>query len=311
MCGALYAAAHRFGGWRAGLIAAALPLTLPTFWKHSWRFMPETLALAAVALALWAIPARRFALAGAALGIGALGRPELAGLAALSLLTLPTRHRRWALVSVAALVIVLPFTLRNAVASGRFVPISANGGLNVWLGNLRERWLEPETLERKYPVEVAALRALPDEVSRDRLRFRFFLRHARQDPARVWELWRFKAEHFWLGNSYWGHPTSICLPMCIYVMLAYVGIVLGLTRRQLRLAAALAGGLILFTWAVAIVVFPMERLRVLILPGVALAVALCPVAIAQVVAAERASHSRTPDARSPCAPAHLRYRYRQ
>jgi len=287
MAGALYVGGRRLGGWRVGLLCAAVPLTVPAFWKYTPRFMPEAIALAAVALGLSAIPVRRFWLAGAALGVGALGRPELAVLGALSLVALPTRHRAWALTALTMAVVILPFTIRNAVASRRFVPISANAGTNLWLGNLRERWLEPEVLERKYPQEVAALRAVPHEVDRDRLRLRFFVREVRRRPGRVWELWRYKAEHFWFGNSYWGHPTSIGVMMRVYVAFGCLGVVLGLTRRRLRLSAALAAGVVLFVWAVAIAVFPMERHRLLILPGIAVATGLCPVALREVIAAGR------------------------
>jgi tetratricopeptide (TPR) repeat protein len=78
---------------------------------------------------------------GVAGGLAALAQPNtlLASVAALAwiLFAAPFADRRRAALLVAAglLLVILPVTLRNKAQSGEWVPISANGGINFFIGN--------------------------------------------------------------------------------------------------------------------------------------------------------------------------------
>lgn len=130
---------RRVAGPRAGLVAAALAALYVPFVVSDTSGMSEALYLLFVALTVLAVLAARdsarlgMALAaGAAAGLAALTRTE--GLLLVALLAWPMLWargggRRWALpaaATVAAIVVVAPWTARNVVALDRFVPISTN-----------------------------------------------------------------------------------------------------------------------------------------------------------------------------------------
>jgi len=133
----------------AGLVTALLPI-LPFF---EYQLLAETwtslLTLMAVAWLLTALDrpdvptARAAALAGAALGLASLGRPNLllviAGVAIWLAVSLRRGGRRaaWPVASllIVAAVVILPTTIHNWRASGSPVLISANLGANLVTGN--------------------------------------------------------------------------------------------------------------------------------------------------------------------------------
>ena len=123
--------------WAAGLLIALHgPLVF-----YDGEVLPTTLATFLGALATWlatsARPSGPRALgAGVAVGLGALA------VAPLLLLVVPVawafaqgRSLRPALCVAAAIATVLPATVFNYTRSGEWIPISANGGINLWLGN--------------------------------------------------------------------------------------------------------------------------------------------------------------------------------
>jgi 4-amino-4-deoxy-L-arabinose transferase-like glycosyltransferase len=134
-----------------GLIAAAAVAVYPALLEYQGMLMSEPLAatlLAGATLAIFwardegASPAR-WALAGALLGALAMVRPEYLGVSALLALVVFALGARadWkrslgaaALMLVAALVVIVPWTIRNAEALGRFVPISTGGGQVLFAG---------------------------------------------------------------------------------------------------------------------------------------------------------------------------------
>lgn len=136
------------GALAAGLATALLPI-LPFFelqlLAESWT------TLLTVAAVLWllqagerpTVAARAAVLAGVALGLAALGRPNLlpvVGGAAAWLALVLRRERRPLVLPVVLLLAgaglaILPATLHNARASGAFVPVSANLGANLVTGN--------------------------------------------------------------------------------------------------------------------------------------------------------------------------------
>lgn len=140
----VYGIAARAGGRRAGRIAAFLCAVHPSLVAYSHYLYSETLFIAFLTGAVWLCfrswqPPRRAGLAGAGVlfGLAALtrstalyflpvwlgwvawrrGRPELS---------------RVALLSLVAVAVVLPWTLRNAVVFGELMPIDGAVGRTLW-----------------------------------------------------------------------------------------------------------------------------------------------------------------------------------
>lgn len=135
------------GAW-AGIAAAAVVGAMPNLVFHTSVALSETLFVAVV-LAFVAVLAsapwettgpgtRRLVVAGALLGASALVRPvALPVLPLLALVwwsaRLPLRRtgRDVAVVALAAVAVIAPWTIRNAVRMDAFVPISTNTGDNL------------------------------------------------------------------------------------------------------------------------------------------------------------------------------------
>jgi 4-amino-4-deoxy-L-arabinose transferase-like glycosyltransferase len=132
---------RRVAGERAGLIAAGLAAVYPLLWVVDGTLMSESLYGLAIALALLAAlrlvehpsPGRGAAL-GAAIALAALTRGE--ALLLVPLLAVPAallaRGPRRGLALAAALgacvLVLAPWTIRNAARFDRFVPVSTNTG---------------------------------------------------------------------------------------------------------------------------------------------------------------------------------------
>jgi hypothetical protein len=143
----------------AGLVAAAAVAIYPALLEYQGMFMGEPLAATllsgAVLAILWADAERgvRWLLPGALLGALTLVRPEYVGVALLVSLVVLVRNgrRNWSRTLVQALlvlagvaVIVLPWTIRNAVALDRFVPVSTGGGQVLFAGTYLPSDGDPE-----------------------------------------------------------------------------------------------------------------------------------------------------------------------
>jgi 4-amino-4-deoxy-L-arabinose transferase-like glycosyltransferase len=159
-----YLIGRRLSGPGAGLIGAAAVAIYPALLEYQGMLMGEplaaTLLAAAVLASLWADaprpsePARvRWLVPGMLLGALALVRPEYLGVALLVSLVVLVRDRRgdWPRTLVQALlvlagvaVIVVPWTVRNAVALDRFVPISTGGGQVLFAGTYLPSDGDPE-----------------------------------------------------------------------------------------------------------------------------------------------------------------------
>jgi 4-amino-4-deoxy-L-arabinose transferase-like glycosyltransferase len=135
----------------AGLIAALVVAIYPATLEYTGMLMTEPLAatlLAGAMLAiLWAADAdsiRRWAVPGLTLGALALVRPEYLaiGLGLALLVFLRQRlHVPWrrafaaaAVVALGIVVVVAPWTVRNAIALDRFVTVSTGGGQVLYAG---------------------------------------------------------------------------------------------------------------------------------------------------------------------------------
>ncbi len=151
---------HRLGsrlyGHRAGLWAGVFTLLFgPALWYEGWQ-LPTALNLFLMVVILNLllqclgpdIPTRSrsklyFAGLGLALGLAAVNRPQNLLLAVFILAWLWWRNRKAGSVSYRSLGLVLagiiisiaPVTLHNLKVSGEPVPVSANGGINFYMGN--------------------------------------------------------------------------------------------------------------------------------------------------------------------------------
>lgn len=163
-----YLIGRRFSGPTAGLIGAAAIAIYPALLEYQGMLMGEPLAASllsgAVLSMLWADGARqtdpargswrvRWTLPGALLGALALVRPEYIGVALLVSLVVLVRHgwrdwrRTWAhalLLLVGVAVVIAPWTVRNAIALDRFVPVSTGGGQVLFAGTYLPSDGDPE-----------------------------------------------------------------------------------------------------------------------------------------------------------------------
>ena len=127
---------RRVGGERLGLVAAGLCAVYPLMIAVDGALMSETLygpLIAGMLLAAYAVHdrgrPRDAALLGAVTGLAALTRSEALLFVPLLAWPLARRRRSWqtaAVATLACVVVVAPWTIRNQVQFGRFVPISTN-----------------------------------------------------------------------------------------------------------------------------------------------------------------------------------------
>jgi hypothetical protein len=144
----------------AGLLGAAAVAVYPALIEYQGMLMSEPLAAtllsAAVLAMLWAAErkgASRWLLPGALLGATAMARPEYLGIAVLLALVVLARGirgewRRWlaaaAVLLAGTILVVAPWTARNAFALDRFVPISTGGGQVLFAGTYLPSDGDPE-----------------------------------------------------------------------------------------------------------------------------------------------------------------------
>jgi 4-amino-4-deoxy-L-arabinose transferase-like glycosyltransferase len=177
-----YLIGRRLSGVGAGLIGAAAVAIYPALIEYQGMLMSEPLAatlLSGAVLAMfWAADPRRletdpapsrssgfrlarWLLPGALLGALALTRPEYLGVTCLLALVVLARGLRpdWrasllqaAVMLAAALVVIAPWTIRNASALDRFVPISTGGGQVLFAGT----YLPSDGNPEKVGAEVVA-----------------------------------------------------------------------------------------------------------------------------------------------------------
>ncbi|HZI13118.1 MAG TPA: glycosyltransferase family 39 protein, partial [Myxococcus sp.] len=129
------------GERRAGVAAGLLVALHGPLIFYEGELLPTVLATFLGLLALWLALAEapsvsRAAMSGAAIGLGALAvAPTLLLVVPVGGWLLRTR-RALGLCCVAACVLcVLPATLANRIRGGEWLPISSNGGVNLWIGN--------------------------------------------------------------------------------------------------------------------------------------------------------------------------------
>jgi len=177
-----YSAQNSASVWSA-LVGALVVAVYPALLEYQGMLMSEPLAAAllsgGVLAALWAWDGGlvRWLLPGALFGALAMVRPEYLGIALLVALVIAVREGRseWrssllraAVFLGAALVVIAPWTIRNASALDRFVPISTGGGQVLYAGTYLPSDGNPEKVGAEVVRENPQLFA-PQDAQRLRL----------------------------------------------------------------------------------------------------------------------------------------------
>ena len=184
--------AHRVSGsWVVGTAASLAWTILPgeLGWNSVLGTEPLFTLLTVGALLVLAYGTNRgnLIIAGVLLGAACWVRPTVLLLPVGLAVLLIVEHRSWripiakaALVLGVMLVVIAPLTARNYATFGAFVPVSTNGGVNLWQGLHTDSgyWWSTDP-------QVNPLVAVDDEVERDRLGQRLFLQHAAEHPLDV------------------------------------------------------------------------------------------------------------------------------
>ncbi len=171
------------GGVAPALIGAAAVAIYPALLEYQGMLMSEPLAATllsgGVLAVLWAWDGGRWRwlLPGALFGALALTRPEYLAIAVLVALVVFVREAgddwrrsliRAAIFLLGLVLIVAPWTIRNAVALDRFVPISTGGGQVLFAGTYLPSDGDPEKVGAEVVVENPDLFA-PQDAQRLRL----------------------------------------------------------------------------------------------------------------------------------------------
>ena len=184
------------------------------------------------------------------------------------------RRRQWSLAlafCIAALVVVAPWTLRNARTYGRLVPVASEGGVTFWTGNHPMSRGEGDLaanpdLKR---AEIAFRAAYPGLTAEELepIYYRDAVSYILQHPG--WWIGLLARKAFYtvvpFGPSYTLHSTRYLLASVIpYLLLAPVAVV-GLGRLLRRSTATPLLLLALSVVMTSLIFFPQERFRIPVL----------------------------------------------
>ena len=272
------AAGERSGAVAAWLAAVHPPLVImPAYVLSETLYSTIALASAVVLHDAVAAPDRagagraRGALAGGLCGLGALVRPAMLLFLPLAVLWLAFR-RRYTLalvVSAAAVLTILPWTIRNFRVYDRFVLIASEGGVTFWTGNhplaIGEGDLAANPVIKRAELEFRRAHPGLSTEALEPLYYRDSLAHIRTQPARWAGLLARKAFYFTvpIGPSYALHSTNYRAASIVPYLLLLPFAVAGarrLARRSPRPASLflLAGSTVLMC----LIFFPQERFRI-------------------------------------------------
>lgn len=143
-CWIVYLIGKRFSP-RVAIASALLFALAPLTSQISVQVLSETLFtfLVVVGIYFWT---DRPGISGIAFGLGILTRPLLLPFS-IVLLALGIKQRRLILVGAISLLMVLPWTVRNAIVFKEFIPVSTAGmGLNLYVGTIDLKYGTGDTL---------------------------------------------------------------------------------------------------------------------------------------------------------------------
>ena len=277
--------AHRVSGsWAVATVAGAAWTILPgeLGWTSVLGTEPLFTLLTIGGLAVLAAGTgwRLLVLSGVLLGVACWVRPTPILFPVALAVLLILEHRSWlvpiakaAVVLGVMLVVIAPLTVRNYTKLGALVLVSTNGGVNLWQGVHTDSgyWWPADPAENP-------LAPVDDEVERDRLGQRLFLRHLAAHPigvavhgaAKIAALYGPPTTVWWFVGEGWGDrtataiKTSASIAYVLFMLAAATGIVW--TWRQWRWPTRLLLGFIVYyslVWSV----FPAwDRFRYPLMP---------------------------------------------
>lgn len=279
--------AHRLTRSVRVAVAAGFAYTLlPSGWawdsllgtEQLFTFLTVTMLLLVSDATRW----QRFAVAGAVAGAASLVRPTLLVFPAVLLVfeLLRTRGPRRAVLHTAVfcmalLAVIAPWTARNTVVLGSVVPVSTNGGINLYLGTRTDSgyWWSNN------PADNPLLKAR-DEVTRDRLGTRLAVAHWSAHPGKLVGLTPKRLAALYSGNrspyaslralDSWPEDRSLRwqraadLVYWLFMGMAASGAVV--MWWYLRKELWLLGGFIIFYTALWMVFSPWDRFRFPLMP---------------------------------------------
>jgi 4-amino-4-deoxy-L-arabinose transferase-like glycosyltransferase len=275
----LRAAGERSGAVASWLAAIHPPLvTMPAYVLSETLY--STMALASAVVLHDAVAASassrggraRGALAGALCGLAALVRPAMLLFLPLAVVWLAFRQRRYGLAllfSGAAVLTILPWTVRNFRVYDRFVLIASEGGVTFWTGNhplaIGEGDLAANPSIKRAELEFRRAHPGLSSEALEPLYYRDALAHIRAQPVWWAGLLARKAFYFAvpIGPSYALHSTNYRAASIVPYLLLLPFAVAGarrLARRSPRPTSLLllAGSTVLMC----LIFFPQERFRI-------------------------------------------------
>lgn len=313
---------RRIAGDAVGLLAAVLAAVHPLLFLSDGSLMAETISTLLVTASLLmtyrllAAPSARGAVAlGAVLGLAALARAE--NLALALLLVLPLARRRAVLVPIALLataVVLLPWTVRNALTFHRLIAVSNNSGTLVSGANCPPVYRGPQEGLWRYSCAAAVdIRGLDEAASADRQR-RAGLHYARvhlgDQPRlvtvrvlRTWGLWQpaqqVAYESFEGRPQRWEALGQHLDWMLVVLALAGAFVV----RRRADVVLWPFGTVVVLATATAAATYGNERFREATEPVIVVLAAVAVLELVRSVAARRRGDARPPRASGAARPA--------
>ncbi|HSR94179.1 MAG TPA: glycosyltransferase family 39 protein [Solirubrobacterales bacterium] len=300
-----YLIGRRLSGPLAGLIGAAAVAIYPALLEYQGMLMGEPLAASllsgAVLAMLWAAgpvdSARvKWLVPGLLLGALALTRPEYLAIS-LPMAVVVFARQGWdgwqegliqALVLLVGLaVVVAPWTVRNEVALGRFVPISTGGGQVLFAGSYVPSGGDPEKVGAEVLKRHPELRAeLPPDPRLEQILAALARQRypnmendaalARMGRERLWEdvsehpveYAGFAASKLWLT---WGHGPRDVMRQPVWAVLHWLLLAFGLLglavlARRRRWEALLLGTILLAVAAVGLLLVASPRRTLVAIP---------------------------------------------
>lgn len=227
----------------------------------------------------------RIAIGGALIGLAILTRPATIFFVPFALLLAWRQRRAWVMWMLAGvLLVVAPWTVRNAIVYQRFVLVASEGGVTFWTGNHREARGEGDLAANPHlkllNLEFRARHPGLTEEQLEPIYYREALGFMAEAPARWLGLELKKLIYTWvpIGPSYRLHsPLYFWTSALSYGALLPVALVGGWRLWRMRRRPWTLWALAASTCLVALVFFPQERFR---LPVVDPALIVCAAAVA-------------------------------
>ncbi|MHB1461305.1 MAG: ArnT family glycosyltransferase [Armatimonadota bacterium] len=207
------------------LIALAVCILWPPFWRSLTDVLTETLALFLVTATVWQIlsciekaSVGRCLAAGILLAMATLCKavmiPYILIAALLVLMPKGAKKPNWAgafILLVAASVCLGAWTVRNYRVTGEIIPVATGGGFNFWLGNWSP-YYHHVWVWQDYPPELARELAGKTEVEQDKIFTRVAVKQMTREPLTAAGMFIQKFSDLWLagfGRDVESLPTPV------------------------------------------------------------------------------------------------------